>query len=82
MVPIAPVSHPQKTMWILLSTTVIAGAFIVPVLAESSFAAFAVFGATSKVGFVPEMAIATIAHRLDALNVKAYVLGSPAWITR
>lgn len=78
IVPIADVSHPQKTMWIVLFATVIAGALIVPVLAESSFAAFAVFGATSKLSDVPEKQIATIPHLPDALNVKAYVSGSPA----
>jgi hypothetical protein len=82
IVPTAPVSHPQNTVWIMLAATVIAGALIVPVLAESSFAAFAVLGATSKLSDVPEKQIAIIPHLPEAPDVKLYVAGSPPTIVR
>ncbi len=54
IVPTAEVSHPQKTVWIVLAATVMEGTFIVPESLPSAFAAFVVFGATSKVMFDPE----------------------------
>lgn len=83
IVPVTAVSHPQKTVCIVFATPVVmVGAFIVPVLAESSFAAFAVFGATSKLREVPEKQMAIIPHLPEAPDVKLYVDGSPPTIVR
>lgn len=78
MVPIAEVSHPQKTTWIDPFATVIAGASIDPSSESSSFAAFAVLGATSNTIPLPEKLIATILQRPDDPLVKAYDDGSPS----